>query len=289
MAVRPVFLPSSRSPYRISWNAEFTYNSGFAVSQKQKNITAIHRVFQTAFPERNILEISSKSMQEGGSELSAFHLLKYVPSLGRSIPLENVFQAGKVFQKGGPFTDLLDVSPREAKRDPRLRESGPLTEFRFEGQVFPLRPATVFYDFLYINALLENENLAKIVLKYDAFTDIEFNPEKSLNCQAKSAALFVSLHRAGLLDKAADFQEFLGLFLRNTPVQPAMPSVPADNRPASAPEHPAVLQPGTKIQHKIWAEGTVTAVSGTTATISFPSVGEKKLGIDWILKNCTIL
>ena len=212
MATRPVFMPSSKPPYLQTWDAEFVYNGGFAVSQKQKNITAIHNAFHARFPDKKVLEISSKSMQEGGTELSAFHLCKYVPSLGKSIPVENVFQAGKVFKNGGPYTDLLHVSPKEAKRDERLRTSGPLIAFRFEGQDFPLQPQTAFYDFLYINALLENEDLAKIVLEYDAFTDVEFNPEKSINCQAKSAAMFVALHRLGLVGSVNEFDTFIRLY-----------------------------------------------------------------------------
>lgn len=207
MATRPVFMPISNPPYLTKWDAEFAYNGGFAVSQKQKNITAIHNAFHAHFPDKKVLEISSKSMQEGGTELSAFHLCKYVPSLGKSIPVENVFQAGKVFKNGGPYTDLLHVSPKEAKQDERLRTSGPLISFRFEGQDFPLQPQTAFYDFLYINALLENENLAKVVLEYDAFTDVEFNPEKSINCQAKSAAMFVSIYQYGHADTINSFHK----------------------------------------------------------------------------------
>lgn len=45
------------------------------------------------------------------------------------------------------------------------------------------------------------------------FTDIEFNPKKSLNCQARSAAIFVSLERSGLLQQAlsspAHFKEIV--------------------------------------------------------------------------------
>ena len=186
-------MPSSKPPYLIVWDAEFVYNGGFSIFQKQKNITAIHNAFRARFPNKKVLEISSKSMQEGGTELSAFHLRKYVSSFGKSIPVENVFQAGKVFKNGGPYTDLLYVSPKEAKQDERLRTSGPLIAFRFEGRNFPLQPQTAFYDFLYMNALLENEDLSKIVLEYDAFTDIEFNPNKSINCQAKSAAMFAAL------------------------------------------------------------------------------------------------
>ena len=210
-ATRPVFMASGKPPYRIALSAGFVYNAGFAASQKQKNITAIHNAFKSRFPDKKVLEISSKSMQDGGVELSAFYLLKFVPSLGKSVPVENVFQAGKVFVNGGPFTDLLHVSPKEAKRDERLRSSGRLISFRFEGQDFPLLPQTAFYDYLYLNALLENEKLAKIALEYDAFTDVEFNPDKSINCQAKAAATFVSLSRMGLVERVKEVEEFIDL------------------------------------------------------------------------------
>jgi len=284
MAVRPVFIPRSSVPYLSTWNAEFVYNSGFAVSQKQKNITAIHRTFLNHFPGSKILEISSKSMQDGGVELSAFNLMKFVPSLGKSVRVENIYQAGKVFKNGGPYTDLLEVSPKDAKRDERLKTSGPLIGFRFEGHNFPLVPHTCFYDYLYINALLENEDLAKIVLEYDAFTDVEFNPEKSLNCQAKSAAMFVSLSRLGMTEKARDPEEFLRI-LRTAPIAPAVSA----KQPEEKEEDKPSLVQGVRIRHKVWGEGVVTEVSGTIAAIGFPDVGIKKLGIEWVLKNCEIL
>ena len=37
---------------------------------------------------------------------------------------------------------------------------------------------------------------------YAGFTDIEFNPRRSINCQARSAALFLSLMKRGALDAA---------------------------------------------------------------------------------------
>lgn len=48
-----------------------------------------------------------------------------------------------------------------------------------------------------------------MLLEYDGFTDIEFNPQKSLNCQAKAAALYVSLCRNGLLAGIHNFDDFL--------------------------------------------------------------------------------
>jgi len=212
MANRPVYMCVDWAPYTMQWTAEFNYNSGFAVSQKQKNILAIHEEFTGSFPGKRVLEISSKSLQEEGEALSAFFLPKFVPSLGRSVPVECAYQAGKVFKLGGPYTDLLEATPRAAKRDSRLKESGALTGFTFDVMSFPLTPKTLFYDYLYINALLENEELAKRILTYDAFTDIEFNPAKSVNCQARAAAMFVSLVRLGKIDQVRDPESFRKLY-----------------------------------------------------------------------------
>lgn len=212
MANRPVYVPLKKAPFVDVFMPEFTWNGGFAASQKQKNIVALHESFHKRFPDRKVLEISSKSLQDLGVKLSAFNLKKSVPSLGMSIPVECVFQGGKVFSAGGPYFDLYKVSPREAKRDQRLKSSGMLRSFTFEGEIMPLVPRTVFYNWLYVNALIENPEYAEQLLQFDAFTDIEFNPDKSINCQAEAAALFVSLSRLNLVDKCKDFTSFLSLF-----------------------------------------------------------------------------
>lgn len=212
MARRPVYRVSGTAPYFVCETVEFTYNGGFAVSQKQKNIVAIHQAFGRMHPKESVLEISTKSLQSLGVELSAFRLLKDVESLDSKIPVENVFQGGKVFAEGGPFSDLYGMSPREAKRDPRLRESGRLTAFYFEGERYPTEPKTAFYDWIYANAVLENPDLAEALAQYDAFSDVEFNPQKSLNCQAKAAAIFVSLYRLGKLDVIRSFSTFAAIY-----------------------------------------------------------------------------
>jgi len=211
MAVRPVFVPLKKAPFLDVFPCEFVWNQGLSVSQKQKNIQALHAAYNRRFPGKQVLEISSKSLQPLGVRLSAFNLTKFVPELGKSIPLECVFQGGKVFAAGGPYTDLYEAAPRDAKRDPRLRSSGMLRSFTFGGETIPLKPETAFYNWLYINALLEHPEDAAALLEYDAFTDIEFNPEKSLNCQAKAAAVFVSLAREGLVEQCRDYVAFLML------------------------------------------------------------------------------
>lgn len=212
MAVRPVYVPKNSAPFYDVVNIEFKWNGGFAVSQKQKNIKAIHDGFMLIYPDGKPLEISSKSLVETGVKLSAFNLMKYVPELKRSVPVENVYQSGKVFANGCQYIDLLLVSPKEAKRDERLKNSGKLVKFRFECQDFPVIPQSVFYNYIYLNAVLENDELAQNLPEYSGFTDIEFNPQKSMSTQAQSAAIYVALHSLGLTEKIRNFDSFISLF-----------------------------------------------------------------------------
>lgn len=208
MVKRIVYMPYDKPPYVREFSISFEWNKGFALSQKQKNIMALHHRFKKIFPESNVLEISSKSLQELGIKLSAFNLTKFVPSLQKKIPVECVFQGGKVFSKGGPYTDLYLVSSKEAKKEERLKTSGELKNFYFEKETMPLFPKTIFYDWLYMNALIENNVYIGELIKYNAFTDIEFNPSKSINCQARAAALFVSLYKLKKIENCKDFNSF---------------------------------------------------------------------------------
>lgn len=211
MAQRPVFAPRKSKPYVNVFTPEFVWNGGLSAAQKKRNVAALHQAFNARFPEKKVLEISSKSSEDLGIALSAFNLKKYVPELGKSATVECIYQGSKVFAVGGPYTDLYTATSREAKKDPRLQSSGALKGFRYDGRDFPLNPTTAFYDWLYINALMENPELAEQLLAYDAFTDIEFTPNQSLNCQAKAAALFVALSREGLIEQCRDFDVFLSL------------------------------------------------------------------------------
>ena len=195
MAKRPVFVSKPNGLGVIVHNVEFDWFPGMAASQKKKSIDSLHRSFQNVEPNLRVLEISSKSSAEIGVELSAFNLKTRSQGKGIEFTVETAFQSSKVFELGGPYRDILAKTSREAKADVRLRNSGALIGFNFLGKNIPTKPRTIFYDWLYINVLLRNEELHGQLLAYDGFTDIEFNPEKSVNCQAFSAALFVSLMR----------------------------------------------------------------------------------------------
>ena len=142
-------------------------------------------------------------------------------SNGRQIPLECAFQGSKVFEHGGPFTDLYWVNdPRLAKRDQRLKESGSLKAFRFEGFDWPLEPKTAFYDWLYVVFLRQYSDWAAKLYSYGGFTDVEFNPYRSINCQARSCALFLSLMKRNLLDDATRSPQAIIATLRQFPLSP---------------------------------------------------------------------
>ncbi|MDF2065093.1 hypothetical protein [Bacillus sp. Cr_A10] len=202
MAERPVFIckPELKGYVEVK-DIKFEWFPGFSVKQKQKSIESLHLSFKELYPSQKVLEVSSKSDKELGISLSAFNLMIKTKN-DKEFSVETAFQASKVFEHDGPFVDLYEKTSKEAKKDPRIKNSGKLIHFQYFSRRWELEPKTFFYDWLYTNALSHNKDLSKEVVQYDAFTDIEFNPQKSINCQARSVALYVSLYRAGVLEDA---------------------------------------------------------------------------------------
>jgi len=211
MAVRPLFISLPGKVGVEEKSIDFQWHPGMAASQKKKSIASLHQVAQQHGYER-LLEISSKSEDELGIKLSAFNLVIRTKKHGKEFTVETAFQGSKVFERGGPYKDLFGMNSLAAKKDIRLKESGNLVKFKFFGQSFPLVPRTYFYDWLYINALVQNKSLAEQVLSFDGYTDIEFNPKKSINCQAHAVALYVSLQKNNLVEEAlSSVQNFLNV------------------------------------------------------------------------------
>lgn len=190
MAFKTIYQPKSNEIGVTRTLIEYKYFSGFALSQKQKCIQSLHDAAKKKGINK-ILEISTKSPIELGTKLSAFNLMLKRNNVVFSV--EQIFQASKVFEQGGPYLDLYEKTSKEAKMDSRLKTSGNIIAFNYLNSDFPTQPYTYFYDWLYSNALLENKKLLKEALKYNGFSDIEFNEKKSINCQAYSLALFCSI------------------------------------------------------------------------------------------------
>ncbi len=223
MATRPVFSPSLEGESLVKINyIDFDWFPGMSLTQKQKSIDSLHQNYRDFSKNQNleILEVSRRSKDEIGIKLSAFNLMIPTKS-GRLISVESLFQSSKVFKsldvKTGPYRDLMYKSPKEAKTDERLKTSGNLIEFSYQPnpnspeEIWDLWPKTAFYDWIYLNALNISPIKAEI-MKYDAFTDIEFNPNKSVNCQAYTVALYKSLiHRKLITDKIPKKNDFLSI------------------------------------------------------------------------------
>lgn len=219
MAKRPFYAPNLKKNGNlvIEDYVDFQFYTGFSISQKQKSINSFHESIKNYIGfSTNILEISSKSTNQIGIKLSAFNLELEIKN-GIKSSVESIFQGSKVFEHGGPFNTLYNEKPMYAKKFEKLKTSGTLQYFNLQGDIWELEPKTAFYDWLYLNALKQNQNLAIEILNYDVFTDIEFNPQKSVSNQAKSAALYYCLKKNGLLEEALrSKEEFLKILKQRT-------------------------------------------------------------------------
>ena len=101
-----------------------------AKSQKQKSVSELHSSAKL-LGINNILEISSKSLDELGILLSAFNLSFVTKKHNHKITVESAFQGSKIFKRGGPYKDLYLADSRTSKKDIRIKDSGQLVGFKF--------------------------------------------------------------------------------------------------------------------------------------------------------------
>ena len=237
MATRPVFIPQVRSeqaPVRMV-SVSFTWHPGLAPARKRLNVAAMHAAIHATLPElHRPLEVSSKSQVPLGVSLSAFNLTVASPKSGGVVCVESLYQASKVFATGGPYPQLYIRPAREVRQALKRHAGQPLMAFDLHGVRWPLEPRQSFYCWVYCQTLHRNPRLAAALGSYDCFTDIEFNPSRSVNCQAYAVALYAALARTGRLKQAlAAPAAFLALFGRWPAAGlPKPPAVPAPAPPA---------------------------------------------------------
>jgi len=201
MANRPIFVSTGKPKLFEKKMIEFKFFNGFSMTQKAKSIQSLHESAKKSGYD-NILEVSTKSGSEIGWALSAFNLMIDFNG-GQQISVECAFQGSKIFEGDKQYPDLYHVESIQAKKDTRIRNSGNIIGFVFENQFWENEPKTAFYDWLYINAIYQNRpDLINALIQYEVFSDIEFNPKRSINCQARTCAILVSLVKENLIDKA---------------------------------------------------------------------------------------
>ena len=214
MAERPVFIP--KKGYVEQCLVEFDWHPGFAISQKKKNVMSLHQSAKHSYNLDALLEISTKSESTLGKSLSAFNLTFDNGFFVSTV--EAIYQGSKKFMGGGPFTDIYKYDALQAKKDLRLRTSGDLVSFSYNEKEWPLSPLKGFYSWVYLKALSQNEMIFQQLNKFNGFTDIEFNPKKSINCQAFCIAASIVLNEKGIFPEVLDdrdyFLEEIGLLDR---------------------------------------------------------------------------
>lgn len=208
MAIRPVFFPNlpetSATPGVTVKEIDFQWVPGQAHTQRQKCARSLREAILSQWKNARPLEISSKSDEGLGVQLSALNLC-----LSDGISVETHYQCAKVFSGcEGPLTEALHYSALDARKYVRECSAGrDLIAFEYKEERWPLVPESLFYDWLYCKALWDNPDKNVALMTYTCFTDIEFNPAKSVSCQAAAAARFWSLMAFNRLPYALHSQE----------------------------------------------------------------------------------
>lgn len=220
MANRPIFTAThNQKELFLEVDVDFKFYNGFSITQKSKSIQSLHESAKK-LGYKKILEVSTKSSSELGWQLSAFNLMIDFDG-DKQISLECAFQGSKVFEGNIQYTDLYQTESIKAKKDERLKKSGNIIGFEFQGVFWENEPKTAFYDYLYIKTLYDNyRDIIDGLTEFEAFTDIEFNPKKSINCQARTCAILVSLTKRNLIEDAISSKErFIELVYDKHPQQ----------------------------------------------------------------------
>lgn len=198
-ASRMVFISTSKGVEGRVYN--FEWFMGLAISQLRKSIRSLHSEIRKS-GIHNVLEVSRKSEDEIGNKLSAFNLLVEINGIKSSV--ESLYHSSKVFDGDIKFEECIDMTPGDSRKfiHEVIKKDGlTLSGFEFNGLKFILSTKSMCYDYIYILGLVQNKEVGNELIKYDCFTDIVFNQNKSVACQARTCAMYKYLRENNLLDK----------------------------------------------------------------------------------------
>lgn len=180
---------------------EFKWEPGISIAQKRRSCAHLHSALNYVYDLYPALDISSASLDPLGVALSAFNL-KW-----RGVSVECWYQGSKVYSIAGTQHHLYKVDSLTAKKSMKKDNNGLLIGFNLEGVEYPMSPRTVFYDYIYLQGLMEFEN-RDAILDYEVFTDVQATVDIDA-CQARTVCIYKLLHMQGKLDIIKDFDKFL--------------------------------------------------------------------------------
>lgn len=190
MAIRPMYIATFDlyNPV-LKKDIDFKWVSGQSFKKKIERRDSLKEAISKEYDASKLLEVSTKSDKDIGIKLSALNL-KITTKSGNKYTVEYIYQTSKII------------------------ENGKFIGYKFGKDEFDKDPYGFFYDYLYMCALLQNEELIDQIKKYNLFVDIEFNPNRSLNTQARAAALFRTLLENDKLDVIKDREEIKTYYKR---------------------------------------------------------------------------
>lgn len=186
--------------------ADFKWEPGMSTAQRRRSCINLHEVLKDKgyYP----FDASTASPNPFGVELSAFNL-KW-----KRRSIECWYQGSKVYEKAGVQHSLYDMPSREAKRKMKELSGDKLIGFNLDGEDFPLFPRTVFYDWLYLNGMLETYGEKASFSEYDCFTDIQATMAVEA-CQAKALCIYVLLQKTNQFAVLNSFDTFIQWHKKN--------------------------------------------------------------------------
>lgn len=190
MATRPIYISSSilKNPV-LQKDINFKWVSGLSYEQKCKRRDSLRKEIEKQYDISKWLEISTKSDKELGIKLSALNLK--LKTLNNIKTVEQIYQESKII------------------------ENGKLIGFKYGSKCFENIPYGMYYDYIYMLALYQNKEYHELLKPYSLFTDIEFNPYRSLNTQARAVAIFKTLYDNDYINIITDINKYKEYYKKN--------------------------------------------------------------------------
>ena len=187
MVTRPIYISTGKpeNPFTKE-DIEFVWVKGMSYKQKCKRRDSLHdAIAKTKLYHRaKLLEISTKSNIDLGIKLSALNLTVKFNS-GNEETVEKIYQSSKVFD-----------------------EDHNIIGFKYGNTTFEKDPKSMYYDYIYMLGLYFHKEYHEELSKYSIFTDIEFNPNKQSNTQARAAAIWNTLYKNNMTNIVENRDEF---------------------------------------------------------------------------------
>lgn len=182
MALRSIYISTGKleKPF-VKQFIDFKWVFGVSDIQKCKRVKSFSEAISNVYDISRWLEISNSSDKEIGVSLSNLTLRSKFSTFDT---IENVCQEARRFS-----FDFDDY-------------------FEFNNYIFEGSSSDMFYDYVYMYAIIQNDYLANELCQFDIFSNIEFGTDKLFGTPARAAAIFKSLCDNNHLDIIMEPEKF---------------------------------------------------------------------------------